>query len=219
MQSLTEAVMMLAPPGGLFNETVVGNLFPHGSGGARKQLVHRAVASGEISRLKPGLFALRPEYRRTELHPYVVAAFLHSPSHVSLESALAHHGLIPEAVQQTGSVTVRRSRSFVTDQGVFSFHRVPARQPRAGVEVVKLDSNAWAFVATPLRALADMLYLDKSVSWPNDGLGYVLESLRIEPDDLSGVSFAALPEISDSIRDRRVVAYLEHLATEVALAE
>ena len=69
MQSLTEAVMMLAPPGGLFNETVVGNLFPHGSGGARKQLVHRAVASGEISRLKPGLFALRPEYRRTELHP------------------------------------------------------------------------------------------------------------------------------------------------------
>ena len=78
--------MKLAPPGGLFNETVVGNLFPYGSAGARKQLVHRAVASGEISRLKPGLFALRPEYRRTELHPYAVAAFLHSPSHVSLES-------------------------------------------------------------------------------------------------------------------------------------
>ena len=219
MQALTEAVMKLAPPGGLFNETVVGNLFPLGSDGARKQLVHRAVASGEISRLKPGLFALRRQYRMTELHPYVVAAFLHSPSHVSLESALAHHGLIPEAVQQTSSVTARRSRSFVTDQGVFSFQRVPARQPRAGVETVKLGSRSWAFVATPLRALADMLYLDKSVSWPNDGLGYVLESLRIEPDDLSAVSMAALAEISDSIRDRRVVAYLEHLAKEASLAE
>ena len=218
MQSLTEAVLKLAPPGGLFNETVVGNLFPQGSAGARKQLVHRAVASGEISRLRPGLFALRPEYRRTELHPYVVAAFLHSPSHVSLESALAHHGLIPEAVQQTSSVTARRSRSFTTDLGVFSFQRVPARQPRAGVEAVKLGSDSWAFVATPLRALADMLYLNKPVSWPYDGLGYVLESLRIEPDDLSGVSIAALPEISASIRDRRVVDYLENLAREASLA-
>ena len=36
--------MKLAPPGGLFNEMVVSNLFPHGSAGARKQLVHRAVA-------------------------------------------------------------------------------------------------------------------------------------------------------------------------------
>ena len=219
MQSLTEAVMKLAPPGGLFNETVVGNLFPQGSEGARKQLVHRAVASGEVSRLKPGLFALRPEYRRTELHPYAVAAFLHAPSHVSLESALAHHGLIPEAVQQTSSVTARRSRSFTTDLGSFSFQRVPARQPRAGVEAVKLGSTSWAFVATPLRALADMLYLDKAVSWQNDGLGYVLDSLRIEPDDLSGVSIAALPEISDSLRNRRVVAYLEHLAKEAPLAE
>jgi hypothetical protein len=88
-----------------------------------------------------------------------------------------------------------------------------------GVEAVKLASNSWAFVATPLRALADMLYLDRSVSWQNDGLGYVLESLRIELDDLRGVSFAALPEISDSIRDRRVVAYLENLAKEACLAE
>ena len=219
MQSLTEAVIKLAPPGGLFNETVVGNLFPHGSDGARKQLVHRAVANGEISRLRPGQYVLRPEYRRTELHPFVVAAFLHSPSHVSLESAFAHHGLIPEAVQQVSSVTARRSRSFTTDLGVFSFQRVPARQPRAGVEAVKLGSNSWAFVATPLRALADMLYLNKSVSWPHDGLGYVLESLRIELDDLSGVSVAALPEISDSIRDRRVVTYLENLAKEAPLAE
>ena len=46
------------------------------------------------------------------------AAAVASPSHVSLESALAHHGLIPEAVQQTSSVTAHRSRSFTTDLGV-----------------------------------------------------------------------------------------------------
>lgn len=77
MQSLTEAVMKLAPPGGR-------NLFPSASEGARKQQVHRAARSGETVRLKPGLFLLGRDYRRTELHPYVVAALLHSPSQVSI---------------------------------------------------------------------------------------------------------------------------------------
>lgn len=56
MKSLTEAVMKLAPPGGAFDATVVRNLFPHVSEGARKLLVHRAVDSGELIRLKPGRF-------------------------------------------------------------------------------------------------------------------------------------------------------------------
>ena len=181
---------------------------------ARKLLVCRSVASEEVVRLKPGLFLLRREYRRTDPHPHVVAALLHSPSHISLESALAHHGLIPEAVQQVSSVTISRSRSFKTPSGLFSFQRVPARQPRAGVETVKLGARSWAFIATPLRALADMLYLNNSVSWSNDGLRYVLESLRIEEEDLTSVSTAALNEICDSIRNRRVVTYLKELAKD-----
>ena len=211
--------MSLAPPGGLFNETVVKDLFPNESEGARKQLVHRTVSRGEVLRLKPGLFLLRREYRRSELRPFVIAGLLHSPSHISLESALAHHNLIPEAVQQVSSVTALRSRSFVTPLGLYSFKRVPALQPRAGVEAVKLGSESWAFIATPLRALADMLYLNKTVSWTKDGLRYVLESLRIEEDDLAGVSAAALSEICDSIRDKRVTTYIENLTREALLVE
>lgn len=219
MKSLTEAVFRLAPPGGIFDGTVVRNLFPASSEGARKLLVHRALKGGEIIRLKPGLFALCREFRKTELHPYVVAALLHSPSHISLESALAFHGLIPEAVLQVSSVTALRSRTFTTPLGLFSFQRVPARNPRAGVEAVRLGAAAWAFVATPLRALADLLSLNKAVSWSNDGLAYVLESLRIEEDDLADVSSAALPDICGSIRNRRVATYLERLAKEIPLAD
>ena len=218
MKRVTESVFRIGPPGGVFDDAVVRNLFPHVSEGARKLLVHRAVADGEIIRLKPGLFVLRREYRKTELHPFVVAAMLHAPSHISLESALAYHGLIPEAVQQVSSVTAVRSRTFRTPLGVFSFQRVPARNPRAGVEAVRLGSQSWAFIATPLRALADLLYLNRAVSWRHDGLAYVLKSLRIEEDDLAGISAGALTEICDSIRSRRVVAYLERLAKEVPLA-
>jgi len=41
MQTLTERAFQLAPPGGLFDETVICNLFPEGSKGARALLVHR----------------------------------------------------------------------------------------------------------------------------------------------------------------------------------
>jgi len=60
MQSLTEKIFKLGPPGGLFNETVIQNLFPDSSDGARALLVHRACQAGEVLRLKPGLFVLGP---------------------------------------------------------------------------------------------------------------------------------------------------------------
>lgn len=211
MQNLSEKVFKLAPPGGLFDETVIHNLFPDSSDGARALLVHRACRAGEILRLKPGLFVLGPPYRKSEPHPFVVAAVLHAPSHISLESALAYHGLIPEAVYQVSSVAVGRSREYSTPLGVFSFRRVPACAPRAGVEAVAVARNAWAFIASPLRAIADAVYLNKKITWNRNGLGYLTESLRIEEDDLRALSFEEADEILDSIRSRRVQAYIDGL--------
>jgi hypothetical protein len=68
---------------------------------------------------------------------------------VSLESALAHHGLIPKAVYRVGSVTSSRSRVFETPLGIFSFVRVPADNPRAGVGAIKIDERSWVLVAGP----------------------------------------------------------------------
>ncbi len=211
MQSLTERVFRLAPPGGLFTQTVVCNLLPDRSEGARALLVHRACQAGEVLRLKPGLFVLGPPFRKSELHPFVMAAALHAPSHISLESALAHHGLIPEAVYQVSSVTTGRGREFFTPVGVFSFRRVPSRAPRAGVEAVEVARHAWAFIASPLRAIADHVYLSKGITWQKDGIGYLTDSLRIEEDDLQALSFEAMDEIQESIRSRRVRAFIEGL--------
>jgi hypothetical protein len=218
MQTITERVFKLAPPGGLFDETVIHNLFPDSSDGARALLVHRACQAGEILRLKPGLFVLGPPYRKSEPHPFVVAGVLHAPSHISLESALAHHGLIPEAVYQVSSVTLGRSREFSTPLGVFSFRRVPARAPRAGVEAVAVARDAWAFIASPLRAIADAVYLNKEISWNRNGIGYLTESLRIEEDDLRSLSFDALDEILDSLCNRRVRTFVEGMKGAVSHA-
>jgi hypothetical protein len=116
--------------------------------------------------------------------------------------------LIPEAVYQVSSVTVARSREFATPLGLFSFRRVPARAPRAGVEAVEVARNGWAFVASPLRAIADLVYLRKDITWKRNGIGFLTESLRIEEEDLQSICFEALDEILDSIRIQRVRAYL-----------
>jgi hypothetical protein len=216
MQTLTEKVFHLSPPGGIFDETVVRNLFPDRSEGSRKVLVHRAAVKGEIIRLKPGLFLLGPEFRKTHPHPFVMSALLHSPSHVSLESALSYHGLIPEAVYQVSSVTSVRSRRFETPIGVFTFERVPASHPRAGVKAVKFNDRSWAFIATPLRTIADLIYLQKQISWEKDGLAFLTESMRIEWEDLHEISFESIHEICDSLRDKRTKRYLTGMYRELS---
>ena len=85
-------------------------------------------------------------------------------------------------------------------------------------EAVAVARNAWAFIASPLRAIADAVYLAREVTWSRNGLGYLTESLRIEEDDLRSLSFEAMEEILDSIRSRRVRAYLEGLKGAVGHA-
>jgi hypothetical protein len=216
MQTLTQSVFALAPPGGLFDAAVVRNLFPDARPGARKLLVHRAVHHAEVLRLRSGLYCLVPAYRKTALHPFTVAAALHGPSHVSLETALAFHGLVPEAVFQVASVTAQRSRTYSTPLGTFVFRRVPSHDPKAGVRAVRLSPDAWAFVALPLRAIADLVYLRRDISWNRDGLGFLTESLRMEDDDLRKLKLGAFPEIRHAIRNRRTQDYLDGLRKELS---
>jgi hypothetical protein len=215
MQTLTENVFELAPPCGIFDESVVRNLFPGSTSGARKLLVHRAVRHGEVHRLKPGTYCLAERYRKSHPHPFVLAAVLHSPSHISLESALSYHGLIPEAVYGVSSVTSLRSRSFKTPLGNFSFQRVPATQPKAGVRVVKVDSVGWAFVANPLRAVADLVYLRKNVRWDLDGISFLTQSMRIEEDELQSMPMDDFAAVYKSVSNKRVRSYLAGLAKEI----
>ena len=92
---------------------------------------------------------------------------------------------------------------------------MPARNPRAGVQAVKLGRDTWAFVASALRAVADIVYLRPSVFWRNDGLGFLTDSLRIEEEDLGRMDLSSCEEIQESLRSRRVREYLEGLRKEL----
>ena len=215
MQKLTEKVFEMSPPGGIFDETVVRNIFSNSTEPARKLFVHRAVVKNEVVRIKPGLFCLASLYRKSDPHPFLIASKILSPSYISLESALSFHGLIPEAVFETASVTSLRSRRFKTPSGIFSYHHIPSNESFAGVESVKLGDDAWAFVATPLKAIADIIYLRKEICWEKDGIEFLISSMRIDEDELRSIARENCPEIIGSIRNRRTKQYLEMLVKEL----
>ncbi len=178
-------------------------------------MIHRAVHANEVLRLKRGLYMLAREYRKSAPHPYMIAAMLHAPSHISLETALSFHGLIPEAVFQVSSVTSSRNRHFNTPMGLFTFQRVPTLSPRAGVESVKLSENSWAFIANPLRAITDLIYLRKEISWETDGLEFLTESMRMEKEDISQIDFSQYNDILDGLHNKRTIHYLEEMKKEL----
>ena len=64
--------------------------------------IARMIHGGDLIQLRRGLYATR-----RDLDPLVLATSIYGPSYVSFETALWYHGMIPEAVFEIVSATVR----------------------------------------------------------------------------------------------------------------
>lgn len=149
----------------------------------RRQLT-RWTASGKVIQLRRGVYLLARPWRRVEPHPFLVANELQRPSYVSLESALSHHGLIPEAVPVTTSVTTGRPGAFDTPVGRFRYRHLHD-EAFFGYRRAPVFRDQETRVAEAEKALLDLVYLTAG----GDAVEY-LESLRLDglealrPDEL-----------------------------------
>ncbi len=85
----------------------------------------------------------------------------------------------------------------------------------AGVKTDEIEKGTWAFIASPLRAIADLVYLRKNISWQKDKMAFLLDSMRIELEDLEEISFEEFDDLLASFRSRRTKAYLQGLKKEL----
>jgi len=122
-----------------------------------RQQLSRWVKSGKVYQLRRGLYALAPPYQKCKPHPFLVANYLQRGSYVSLQSALAHYSLIPEVTYVTTSVSHCRPEKIETPLGVFEFRHLK-RDLLFGYELQDLGGQS-AFIATPEKALLDLIYL------------------------------------------------------------
>ena len=186
-----------------------------GSDDRRYGQVKRALQSGALIRIKRGLYVLAEQYREHPLHPFALAQALVSGSYVSMETALAFHGWIPEAVYTTVSVTPGR-KSQVIDHpnfGYFEFNPLALHKSGflAGVQRHVISDQAM-LVASPLRALMDLVAFRKQ-EW--QGIAWLDDGMRISKAHLVQIRSKDFSDLRDVYKHKAVNEFLSKLEREV----
>jgi len=174
------------------------------------------LRQGVIVRVKKGLYVFGDKYRRYPYSKELLANLVYGPSYVSLDYALAYHGLIPERVEALTSVTPSRSRRFTTPVGLFIYRQVPARAYEIGMARVEGERGHAFLIASPEKALADKIVSVRGAHIASIGeMGRFLEEdLRIDTGAIRSLSAEKIDEFAGryrSLRLRRLSGYLRRL--------
>ncbi len=135
----------------------------------------RWVKKGYLIRLRQGYFAFS-EYKNKPDYSLYFANRIYRPSYISLHSALAFYGMIPEAVVQITSITSLKTESFSNDFGEYSYKSIKENL-MFGYELKPMSDNRTIQFASPEKALLDLLYL-----YPFYDNKQELEELRLDED-------------------------------------
>jgi len=174
--------------------------------------ITKLLASGAIVRIKKGLYCFGESLRKGPLSREQVANLIYGPSYVSLDYALGYHGMIPERVETVTSITTRRSRTFKTPIGSFSYRTLQKARYSTGA-ILEAAGGAAFLIATPEKALVDKVWTDRRFRGGrvSDFEAYLLEDLRIDEGALGRLEETRLETIAlayGSAKIDRLVRYL-----------
>jgi len=137
----------------------------------------RWVQTGRLIQLRRGLYALAPAWRKVEPHPFLVANKLQRGSYVSLQSALAFFGVIPEHVPVVTSVGPGRPEMLRNPLGSFQFRHMVSEM-MFGYTRLEVASRQFSFVASAEKALLDLAHMTAGADSPE-----YLRGLRLQNVD------------------------------------
>ncbi len=186
-----------------------------GTPAVRYGMVNKALKKEEIIQIRRGLYLLADRYRQKKLSKFFLASRIVPHSYISLESALSFYGWIPEHVTTVTSVLAcGRTKKFLTSFGEFTFYQLPVNEYEFFTDVTRMEEIAGEpfLLASPLRALADYVYI-KKIDW--QGIGYLTDSLRIEIEQLMQINPDHFIEIKRVYRSKRVLNFLDNLKKEI----
>jgi hypothetical protein len=133
-------------------------------------------------------------------------------SYVSLQSALAHYGLIPEHVPVVTSVTAGRPARWDTALGSYIFRHIKVDLLR-GYRLVEVSPGQKAYLASPEKALLDLIHLQPGA----DSLAYLRELRLQNPERLDVNEMARQADLADSPKLRRAVTLVSEMIIPEAL--
>ncbi len=186
-----------------------------GSANRRYGLVNRALNNHELLQVKRGIYVLPSELRSQPLHPFTVAQSLAPCSYVSFETALSYHGWIPERTGSISSVIPGRKAYNYSPKWSGSFTFSPLAIQRGHfLELVSrvLLNGQVMLIATPSRALLDLVCLLK-ITW--QGIEWLTEGLRIEPEQLQTITGKELEILVKIYKHKRVRNFIHSMTVEL----
>jgi predicted transcriptional regulator of viral defense system len=176
----------------------------------RRQL-SRWVEAGRIYQLRRGLYALAPPFQKVKPHPFVVANQLVRGSYVSLQSALAYYGLIPEYVPVMTSVTTSRPGRWNTPLGNYDFRHIKA-DLLFGYWSTDVGDKQQAIIASPEKALLDLIYLQAGADSPD-----YLRELRLQ--NLEQLDAEVLAQYADRAASTKLKRAVDIISTLIGIED
>ena len=178
---------------------------------APRNKLRNLCLSGDLVRIRKGLYvAPAVPGRPPEVDPLALAPLIYGPSYVSLETALAHHGLIPERVYEITSVTSKRAKLFLTPLGRFSYRPVNESIYGYGVGLQSVAGGAF-FLAEPEKALCDRIACVRGLRAQRDVPELLEDDLRVDVDAVLRLRLPLVREVARRYRRQSVTVFLRWL--------
>jgi len=184
--------------------------------GFDKNNLTRWVSQGLLIRLRNGYYTF-PEYLGNRDFAFYSANRIYRPSYISLHTALAFYGLIPESIVHITSITTLKTASFTNSFGTFTYNTVKPEmmfgyEPRS-TSHVSLDTRhepLTLLLATPAKAITDLLYLNPFYNTPAEmeELRIDLSSRLLKTRDLTAIS----SRIANPALDKRIRIFIKTYA-------
>ncbi len=172
--------------------------------------VTRLLRDEGILRIKKGLYVKnRREWGQSPVRE-MAANLIYGPSYISLQFALAYYGMIPEAAVQVTSVTFKKTKRYHTPLGDFIYRSISKDHYLPGVALVRPNNRVSYLIASPEKALMDMLYFAPALRSRRDILSYLWEDLRLDEQAGRNLNISVIEAISTAAESLKL-----HTCTKV----
>lgn len=175
--------------------------------------INQWLKTGELIRVKKGLYVFGDVIRQKPYSLELLANLIYGPSAISLNYALSYYGLIPEAVHTITSITNKRNKRFSTPVGDFTYAYLPSTKYAIGIQLQRLPSNTRFLMASPEKALCDMVALSAKnirIASENEVGAFLFDDLRIDEDAFKQLSMPDILQIADCYHQPRLKQFAKY---------
>lgn len=170
-----------------------------------KQLC-RWVERGKLLKVRRGWYSVSQTYQQEVVDPFYLATTVKPASYISLQSALYFYGLIPEFVPTVTSITTGRPEKLSCSLATVIYRHLKTSL-FWGFKEKKITNHQTTVIATPEKALCDLLYLTQHSA----SLNFICE-LRLQHTSL--INESVLHDTAKNFNSRKVLKGVEFILRE-----